>query len=163
MVVHMAAQMDFFPKDVNKLFQTNVQGTKNLVKAFYNQGGREFVMVSSTEAIGSHKDQANEETKLEPNYEYGKSKVECEKWIAKFQKKNPDFKYTILRPTGIFGPYDTAAIYQLLVSINFGLFFFAPKDTGLSQWIHVDDVVSAVIAAMEAEKKKSNFYYLYGR
>jgi len=110
-------------------------------------------MVSSTEAMGPHNEQANEDTKLEPVYAYGESKVAVEKFLAQFQKKNSDFKYTILRPTGIFGPHEIATKYQLMLSINFGLFFFTPKNTGISQWIHVDDVVSAIIAAIESEKR----------
>jgi len=73
--------------------------------------------------------------------------------LLNFKEKNPDFKYTILRPTGIFGPEETATKYQLIASINFGLFFFSPKNTGKTQWTYIDDVVDAIVAAMKQEKK----------
>lgn len=40
-------------------------------------------------------------TGLRSKYEYGRVKIRCEHFLADFAAKHPDFRYTILRPTGI--------------------------------------------------------------
>ncbi len=49
-VVHLAAVMDFYPKDVAAMYQTNVEGTSNLARAFAKELQRRFPHGTPTES-----------------------------------------------------------------------------------------------------------------
>jgi len=45
-------------------------------------------------------------------------------------------------------------MYQMIWTINIGLFFFVPSVTGKVMYTHVHDVVQGIFLAIEADKKK---------
>jgi len=152
-VLHLAAEMDFFPSEVQKVYKVNVEGTRNVLSACCEKHKvTRFIYCSTTETIGQTTDPdkpADEEATLRPTSEYGKSKVEAEKLVTEIcGKTNTD--YIIIRPCGIYGPKDFFVYYELITMINQGLMFFYPQ--GASKYrvsfLYVDDVVDAFMLAL---------------
>ena len=103
-VIHLAANLiisegEKYPK---KYYRNNVVGTQNLLKACSKSTVKNFIF-SSTAAI--YKDgqfKVSENSIIKPKSVYGKTKVNCEKIIQSFCKRN-NINYGILRYFNIAG------------------------------------------------------------
>lgn len=114
-VIHTAAVVSFVPKDRVKMYQTNVEGTTNVVNACLTASVKQLVFVSSVAALGrpsNLKNQKgviaiNENQKWEDspqNSHYAKSKylAECEVWRGQAEGLN----VTVVNPSVILGEGD---------------------------------------------------------
>lgn len=64
-VVHLASNVEFYPKNTEELYKINVEGTRNLVRASEAAGIRRFIYISSTEVCAPTGDKiADEDTPL---------------------------------------------------------------------------------------------------
>ena len=103
-VIHLAANLiisegEKYPK---KYYRNNVVGTQNLLKACSKSTVKNFIF-SSTAAI--YKDgqfKVSENSIIKPKSVYGKTKINCEKIIQSFCKRN-NINYGILRYFNIAG------------------------------------------------------------
>lgn len=150
-IVHLAADMDFFPKDEGALFERNVSLTRTMVTAATIEAQREerttplrFVYVSSTEAIGpTTKTGADESSPHHPTSAYGRSKSACE---AIVEKEGRTLEVVVARLTGVFGPGERFFFYEMCKLIETGLLIIGPSPmTGSATFTHVDDVVTGLI------------------
>ena len=152
-VIHLAAEMDFYPTKSELLFKVNVEGTKsvlNLCEEIINENKNQFerfIYCSSTEVIGPSNRNgkprfpATEETSNEPSYVYGETKIQAENLVRYFALQHNKLSI-ILRPTGIYGPGDTFSIFELQKMIEYGLLFFIPGNGSAKlMYTHIDDVV----------------------
>jgi nucleoside-diphosphate-sugar epimerase len=163
-VVHLAAVMDFYPKDTEYLMRVNVDGTQKLAAASAQVKVERFIYVSTTETIGGtdprNTHPANEMTSCNPNYLYGRSKVIAEQSIKDLGEKNK-LNYVILRPTGVYGPDDDFALFEVMKTIESGLLFFFPgPSSGKFMFIHVDDVLSSILLAISSSKAMGGTYII---
>lgn len=96
-VYHLAAEID---ENSPTIFETNVQGTKNLVEASARAKIEQFIFVSTTGVYGKNENLMDEKTALNPETIYEKSKAEAEKIVSSYQEAMP---ITILRPPLVLG------------------------------------------------------------
>jgi dihydroflavonol-4-reductase len=108
-VIHSAAVVSFHDDDKYELFNTNIEGTKNLVNASLLENVRHFIHISSVAALGRTKDATiiDEETKWENsdfNTNYAKTKYlsELEVWRGHME----GMKSLIINPSVVLGPGD---------------------------------------------------------
>jgi len=95
-VFHCAGEIN----DKNKMYLTNVEGTKNLLEAIKNSSISYFCHISSAGVIGSTNDLVvTEETVCNPIGVYEKTKYESEQLVL---KANLKINTVILRPTNVF-------------------------------------------------------------
>jgi dihydroflavonol-4-reductase len=149
-VVHLAAYFDFYPSDEDLMFRVNIEGTSNLMNACVGTKVERFIYCSTTETIGPVRFPPGiEDTELRPDFSYGKSKILAEQVIRDITS-NTGMPHIILRPTGIMGEGDLYVMYEVAQQLNEGKVFALPR-TSNSQFmfIHVDDVVSGFVAALE--------------
>lgn len=151
--------------DVQDFYRTNTQGTINLIEALQEENlvPRRFVFVSSLSIFGAIREQQPYKPILHtdtpvPNTCYGKSKLAAEEYI----RENVDpavFPYTILRPTGVYGPREKD--YFVMAKSIAGHIDFAvgykPQDI---TFVYVMDVVQAIYKAMESPKTIGKAYFL---
>ncbi|MEM1557944.1 MAG: NAD(P)-dependent oxidoreductase [Thermoproteota archaeon] len=162
-VVHLAAYYTFFgKKEIYK--KVNVEGTESLLKASLKNGVKRFIYCSSTEAIGPvEKPPAREDSPPNPSYEYGKSKLEAEKVVREYGEKG--MEYTILRPSGIYGPRNVEDIsYWFIVAFaknSLPTRIIVGSGENLIQFAHVKDVVQGFLLALEKlEVSKNQTYFI---
>ncbi len=159
--VHLAAYFDFYPKDVDLLYRTNVEGTKNTIGACVGSSVKRFIYCSSTEAIGPVKyPPGNEDTQPNPTFDYGKSKVLAEDVVREIAG-DTGLEHIILRPTGILGEGEFYVAYQTIKAFNDGQIKFIPGDGEKRiMFTYVDDVVSGFLAALTHISAVNNTYIL---
>jgi nucleoside-diphosphate-sugar epimerase len=167
-IVHLAADVDFFPRDPNRLVRVNVDGTRHLLHAFAAEAAARdcklpFVYISSTEAIGPTDpgQRAPEGSILKPDCEYGRSKVLAEAAVLSRESAN-SLDVCILRLTGVYGVNEKFFFSEMTSMVAAGLMCVSPGPlNGRVMFSHVDDVCKAtllVLRGMLSGKQMSRIY-----
>jgi len=119
----------------------HVDGTRRLVLAAQGRIGR-WVQLSSVGAYGYCREGVVTETSPEvPLGTYETTKTQSDEIV-----RNSGLPYVILRPSNVFGPTMTnQSLFQLVEMIRRGLFFLIGNKRALANYVHVDDVVNALI------------------
>ncbi|MDR1729245.1 MAG: NAD(P)-dependent oxidoreductase [Prevotellaceae bacterium] len=130
--------------------RVNFDYTRNFILALQEADmvPEQFVYMSSLSAFGSGNPASLEEIKLNdvpvPDTLYGKSKLKAEEFIQSL----PGFPYTILRPTGVYGPRekDYFVMLQTLQRHLNPAIGFKPQ---YITFIYVKDLVKAIFLSIE--------------
>jgi nucleoside-diphosphate-sugar epimerase len=106
-VVHTAAVVSFDPRAEDKIYNTNVEGTRNVVNACLSLGVRNLIFISSVAALGRKKGQtkineSNQWTESELNSDYAKSKYFSE--LEVFRGQEEGLNISIVNPSVILAP-----------------------------------------------------------
>jgi nucleoside-diphosphate-sugar epimerase len=157
-VYHTAAMVSFNSRLRKKVFETNVEGTANIVNLCLEKNIEKLCFVSSIAALGSSEngELANEETlwkpvKKEAIYSLSKTKSEMEVWRGIAEGLNA----VIVNPSVIIGPGQWAqGSSQFFTTIDKGLRFYTSGGTGV---VDVRDVVRAMIELMESDISGERF------
>jgi dihydroflavonol-4-reductase len=158
-VFHLAAQIAIENRLSGKVYETNVTGTGNILKAAQSSGVKKFIHFSSIHAfqIGSPGQQLDEATPLveSKNIIYEFTKAEGEREVMK--AVNDGFDAVILNPTAVIGPFDRrgSLLGQALLEIYQKKLPFLIA--GGYNWVDVRDVVSASLKAIESGRKGEKY------
>lgn len=106
-VVHAAALVSFDPRAKKKIYDTNVEGTRNVVNACLTAGIKRMILISSVAALGRKKGQTeiNEDsqwTDSELNSDYANSKYLSE--LEAFRGQEEGMSISIVNPSIILAP-----------------------------------------------------------
>ena len=105
-VSHQAAQLEITRSIDDPTFDltTNTFGTLNVLKAVAELGIQKVVEASSAGVYGQAvTDLQDEDHRTDPNWEYGVSKLACEKYAAIACERNPGLSVTSLRYAIVYG------------------------------------------------------------
>ncbi len=185
-VIHFAAfiQVGESVEKPIKYYRNNTSGTLTLLDALRKHGVNKFIFSSTAAVYGIPEEMpVTESTPLEPINPYGMSKRFVEQ-ILKDVSLAEDFNYIALRyfnvagadPEGEIGQRYKAATHLITRALKtakdeyeklqiFGTDFPTPDGTGVRDYIHVNDLASAHIKALEylLDGGKSNIFNLgYG-
>jgi nucleoside-diphosphate-sugar epimerase len=143
---------------------THVQGTINLlhiIEKSHSKNNKIFhwIQLSSCGAYGqassppSAPRYVDENTQDSPSGEYEYTKTEADKLIISFASQHDWFKYTIFRPTNVFGVgMRSTAIKRMAQMIKKRLFFYVGNRNSIANFVHVDDVVKAMVLSINQSK-----------
>jgi nucleoside-diphosphate-sugar epimerase len=163
-VVHAAG----VTKCLNKadFHRINTEGTKNLVDALLDlqMPLKRFVFLSSLSVFGAIKerlpyDEIREDDTPQPNTEYGRSKLEAERYIDSIGSRLP---YIILRPTGVYGPKEKD-YFMMAKSIKQHIDFAVGYQRQDITFVYVTDVVQAVFLALEKGETGRKYFLSDGQ
>lgn len=157
-VYHCAAIVSFDPKDKKQLFQTNVEGTANIVNACIDGDIKKLLHVSSVAALGRIREDKPIDEKMTLSEEtgasvYGKTKylAEMEVWRGIGEGLNA----VIVNPTIILGASDwekgSAGIFKTAYN-EFPWF-----TNGVTGFVDVKDVVKAMASLMDSKIVSERF------
>ena len=110
-IVHHLAAVHFdFQKD---FYETNVNGTKNVIEAF--RLCRKWIFYSSVATYGDSIESRDECSEQAPTNDYGKSKLIMEKLILE-KCKNQELKgkIIIVRPGVVYGEWNFGNVFNLM-------------------------------------------------
>ena len=153
---HVAADYRLWSLNPQELYDNNVQGTENIMRAALKTEVKKVVYTSSVATLGLHPDgsPSNEDTAVTFNDmigDYKKSKFLAEE-VVKRMVKEEGLPATIVNPSTPVGPGDIkpTPTGKLILDAAAGK-IPAFVDTGLN-WVHVDDVAMGHLQALENGK-----------
>jgi nucleoside-diphosphate-sugar epimerase len=149
---HCAGELN----DEDKMYALHVDGTHRLMKTAKGEVGR-WVQLSSVGAYGAcNKDVITELTPEHPENTYEITKTKSDEIV-----RQSGIPFVILRPSIVFGATMTNhSLHQMLRMIRKGLFFYIGKPGALVNYIHVDDVVEALVLCATDSKAIGKTYNL---
>lgn len=163
-LIHCAGEL----KDENKMFQLHVEATKMLLNKFASSPygvskSKHFIQLSSVGAYGKFippniKRVISEKNAENPcnNYEYTKTLSDK---ILRECSKQKKFFYTILRPTNIVGfNMKNNSFFSLINTIAKKNFFYIGSRESIMTYIHIDDVVNALILCITNPKSRNQTF-----
>ena len=169
-VVHAAGATKCLNEE--DFYRTNTDGTRHLIDALRAEEmvPRRFVFVSSLSIFGAIREEPVRKPSAanpwiyspilltdtpQPNTAYGRSKLKAEEYLQQQQ----DFPYTILRPTGVYGPREKD-YFMMAKSIKQHIDFavgFRPQEI---TFVYMMDVVQAIYKCMDAPTAEGKAYFL---
>ncbi|HUO58913.1 MAG TPA: NAD-dependent epimerase/dehydratase family protein [bacterium] len=142
-----------------RLKSVNAEGTRNVCQAVEEEakGFRKFVFVSSLSAAGPAREgrPIEESDPCRPVSDYGRTKMMGEQIALSYRKK---FPVTVLRPAAVYGPRE-ADIFAYFKMVRQGAVFLPALRQKVS-FIHVLDLVDAIVRAAHSPKAKGNVYFV---
>lgn len=135
-VYHLAAIID---EQDSRLFEVNVNGTKNIVEASAKAKVKQFVFLSSCGVYGKNEFEVDENTPLTPETGYEKSKAESEKIVSNYLEAMP---ITIVRCPLVLG--NSKNWEKILKYIKNGI-PLPGYGKNILQIVFVNDLVDALI------------------
>lgn len=147
-------------------FASNVQGTRNLLEAVSRRANKpkRFVYVSSLAAAGPSTPEREgcESDECRPVSDYGASKLGGECAVLEYKDR---FDVTIVRPPAVYGPRDKGVMtfFQAIAKGVLPVLGMKKPDPRRYSFVHVDDLVQAIVLAGTVEGVKSGeIYYASG-
>jgi dihydroflavonol-4-reductase len=114
---HAAGVVDYWNQGVNRMYQVNVDGTRNVMQAALAARLEKIVHVSSAATMGIHPNEVVDETyefNVKPEkFVYGDSKYQAELIVGEFVKKG--LPAVIVNPTTVIGPRDIRMVSSGMV------------------------------------------------
>lgn len=156
---HCAAEI----RNPEKMAAVNVEGTRRLVGAARHRIAC-WVHLGSIAAYGEPRHGAvTEAARLQPVNEYGRTKAEADRLVMEAAEQG-GFRCAILRPSKIFGADIASGTNQILCRmisiIDKRLYFFVGRPGAVTNYIHVDNVVEALMRCGAAPSNHANVYNL---
>ena len=143
--------------DESVMRKLHVDGTRRLVEESQKVGVSRWVQLSSIGAYGVCKSGVVSESSPERPYGvYDLTKTESDKII-----KSSDIPYVILRPSTVFGStMRNQSLFQLVEMVRKGFFFYLGEVGALVNYVHVEDVVEALVKCGNDDRALGNIYML---
>jgi nucleoside-diphosphate-sugar epimerase len=153
---HCAAEL----QNESKMYATNVIGTRNLIEAAKGRIGR-WVQLSSTGVYGKPQDEIVEEySPLNPGSYYEVTKLESDRLVLEATAKGK-LSSIVVRPSNVYGPHMiNQSLFRLVTMVNRGLFFYIGKPGALANYIHVENVVDALVLCARSKNLNSGSIYI---
>lgn len=164
-VIHLGAAISIEGTKENRVIETNIAGTRNILEAIKNRPSvKRFIHFSSIHALKTNPlDQPLDEARplaINDPMIYNHTKALGEQMVLGDVKNGLDA--VIINPTSVIGPYDfmPSLVGQAIIQIyNNKLPALIP---GGYDWVDVRDVVKGAISAME-KGRTGERYLLSGR
>ncbi len=160
-VYHIAAAYRTENVPRKYFWDVNVEGTRKLLEAAKKAGVKKFVHSSTVGVQGDIQNPpAKEEDPYSPGDYYQESKVDGEKLVLEFYKKEK-LPIAIVRPVGIYGPGDTRFL-KLYKHIYNGKFRMIGNGNVLYHMTFVEDLARGFILAGEKEESVGQIFTIGG-
>lgn len=152
-VYHCAGEV----KNKALMYALHVEGTRNLLKAVSDEIKRtgraiHWVQLSSTGAYGPQARGSSLVTTVDERFapapvgEYEVTKTIADELVAALGAIQPLFTYTIIRPSIVIGKdMSNQSFFQMASIVRRRLFFYIGAHASLATYVHVDDVVQALL------------------
>jgi len=146
-VIHLAAvHFDF----QTTFYETNVTGTRNVLKFLSNQDNiAKYVFFSSVATFGDSEIGKDENSLQIPNNDYGKSKLEAEKLIKNWHNNHQRIQTIIIRPAVVFGEFNFGNVFNLFQQIRSKKFAIIGNGENIKSIAYSGNIVDSVMFSLE--------------
>ncbi|WP_207495324.1 NAD-dependent epimerase/dehydratase family protein [Aridibaculum aurantiacum] len=140
-VILLAAEHRDDVSPVSLYYDVNVQGTQNVIDTCIKKDINKIIFTSSVAVYGLNSEDTTEDATPNPFNHYGKSKLQAEQLLVKWQEECPGERTLIvIRPTVVFGPGNKGNVYNLLNQLVNGKFMMVGKGHNKKSLAYVDNV-----------------------
>jgi nucleoside-diphosphate-sugar epimerase len=147
--------------DEHYFHQVNVVNLERFVKRCQEAGVKRFVHCSSVGVYGNIQNPpANEESPLNPDVAYERSKLEGEKVVIAFSQQT-GYPVVIIRPAWVYGPR-CPRTERLFRTIKKGRFFFVGSGKTLRHPIYISDMTEGFYLAATNPKAIGGTFIIAG-
>lgn len=159
-LIHTAAMVSTHGGDAKKVYNTNVQGARNVIGTAVAMGIDPIIHVSSVTALFNPAAPVLDENSPPGNATsgYGRSKVTCEKYVRELQEQGQPIYITY--PASVIGP-DDPGLTEPHVAMRTYLANFVPLMSSGNQYVDVRDVARVHLQLLE-ERPPEGRYLLGG-
>ena len=145
-LIHLAAVHFDFQKGY---FETNVDGTKNILEFVKKNKIKRFVFFSSVAVYGNSENGKDENSDKIPINNYGKSKWEAEKLIRSWHNDNEDCKVIIVRPAVVYGEFNFGNVFNLIMQIKSKFYAVIGDGDNIKSIAYAKNLVDSVLFSLE--------------
>lgn len=145
------------------MYQTNVEGTLNLLDAAEAEGIPRLIHISTTAALGETGDVFGDETHRHNGVfrcYYEESKHIAHELAVERQKRGAPINIAILG--GVFGPGDGSVIAQTIKAYFRGKIPFQVSTGSRFHLCHVNDVCEGIMRLLQADVERANYLFTGG-
>jgi UDP-glucose 4-epimerase len=151
-VIHAAANVDLAASHVAPEIElsTCVAPSIDMLRRAVSAGTKHIVFLSSGGAVyGERQTPATEDSPLDPISSYGLAKLTIERYLLYFARHH-GLQTAILRLGNVYGPGQRGSIVPALIDAAERNTDIVLRGDTMRDYVHVNDVVRAVIAAQSA-------------
>lgn len=135
-----------------------VNGTQALLSEAERAGVQRFVFVSSVKAMGEGSDRClDENSAVAPTTAYGRAKHEAEELVLETGART-GIHVAVLRLPLVYGSGSNGNLPRMIEAIDQGRFPPLPENHNKRSMVHVDDVVRALLIAVENPRANGEVY-----
>ncbi len=144
-----------------EFYQTNVEGTENILRAAADTGVKKFIHMSSVAVYGMNPpDAADEATSCQPcGNPYCDTKIAAEE-IVRAYYRDRNLPVVIIRPTNVYGPHSKAWSLRPIKMINSGQIVLINEGTGLCNYVYIDNLIDAMLLAAKRDESVGQTYII---
>ena len=158
-VHHVAAAFREINLPKKDYWDANVESNRVLIEAAKRHGIERYILTSTTGVYGAIPREdipADENAPIHPEDYYQYTKYEGEK-LAKQLCTEYDIPFVIVRPGGIYGPYDWRFL-RLYKTIKAGKFIMLGGGETFNHLVHIDNLVDGYLLCTEKEEALGQTY-----
>lgn len=158
-ICHLAAVHHDNVRPVEKYYDVNVEGTRNIAAAAARHGIGRIVFTSSVAVYGFTGDEpVGEDHPHRPFNHYGKSKSQAEAVLDEWHGRHGGTLVTA-RPTAVFGPGNRGNVYNLVRQVASNTFLMVGDGTNRKSLAHVDNVAAFLLECLTLPPGRHVFNY----
>ncbi|MCE9619642.1 MAG: NAD-dependent epimerase/dehydratase family protein [Planctomycetes bacterium] len=143
---HLAAEL----RDPERMQEVNVLGTEHLLEAADDRV-RRWIQLSSVGVYGPPSGRVvDEKTPPVPGNEYERTKLASDR-LVEAASRISGMEFAILRPSNVVGVgMQNGSVFALIDAVRRGRFVHIGPRGSIATYVHVDDVVRALLACRDA-------------
>jgi len=156
-VIHLAARTDLNGKDLSA-YHANTKGVENLQTVLEKLPALERVIFTSSMYVCEPGYIPKDFEDYHPHTFYGESKVVTERLI---KNSNPDYTWTIIRPTSIWGPWFGIPYADFFYIVMSGKYFHMGEKACTKTYGYIDNTIRQIMSLFQAPKElvhRKTFY-----
>ena len=153
-VVHLAAKTGANSITDLEEFKPNMDGVKNIINACINTDSVEHVIFTSSLLVCKMGYIPKHDTDYMPSTAYGKSKVEGEKIVRGWA--NLPFKWTIIRPISVWGPWMIEPYIDFFKAVYRGWYMHIGHGHYKRSMGYVENIAHEIHSILLAPEEKVN-------
>ena len=158
-VVNLAAVHRDDVRDKSEYHRTNVDGAENVALVCEEKGIEKIIFTSTVAVYGFAEPGTDENGKINPFNEYGRTKFDAEEKLRAWQSKGQN-ALLIVRPTVIFGEGNRGNVFNLLNQIALGKFLMIGKGENKKSMAYIENVVAFLEKCILTNQKYGVFNYV---
>jgi nucleoside-diphosphate-sugar epimerase len=147
---------------VSELYQTNVDGTRNMLNLAIEAGAKRFIYVSSNSPCGCNKssdERFTESSPYNPYMSYGRSKMQAEQLINQAHARKA-IETVIVRPPWFYGPHQPPRQTLFFKMIKDGKVPLVGDGTNKRSMAYVDNICQGLLLSEKVEAANGQTYWI---